>query len=164
LINLIPLSCLAAILLHTGDKLANPSLFIRMLRKGLDLFIPFFVTIAAVVFTDLLMGVGIGIVVAVFYIIRANMQNAFKMEISEQDGEKTVIMTLAEQVSFLNKVPIQQKLYSLPKGIQTVRIDGRHSKFIDKDVIEVLKDFQMNAVSKGISIHLESITYKKGDQ
>src|SRR5690606_5942089 len=161
LINLIPLSCLAAILLHTGYKLANPSLFKRMLRKGLDQFIPFFVTIAAVVFTDLLMGVGIGIVVAVFYIIRANMQNAFKMEISEQDGEKKVTMTLAEEVSFLNKVPIQQKLYSLPKGVQAIRIDGRFSKFIDKDVIEVLKDFQMNAISKGIDIELDAVTYKK---
>ncbi|MBD1434250.1 SulP family inorganic anion transporter [Sphingobacterium sp. DN00404] len=161
LINLIPLSCLAAILLHTGYKLANPSLFKKMLRKGLDQFIPFFATIVAVVFTDLLMGVGIGIVVALFYIIRANMQNAFKMEIDEENGEKKVTMTLAEEVSFLNKVPIQQKLYSLPKGVQAIRIDGRSSKFIDKDVIEVLKDFQTNAISKGIDIELESVTYKK---
>ncbi len=161
LINLIPLSCLAAILLHTGYKLANPSLFKKMLRKGLDQFIPFFATIVAVVFTDLLMGVGIGIVVALFYIIRANMQNAFKMEIDEENGEKKVTMTLAEEVSFLNKVPIQQKLYSLPKGVQAIRIDGRSSKFSDKDVIEVLKDFQTNAISKGIDIELESVTYKK---
>src|SRR5690606_8115476 len=133
LINMIPLACLAAILLHTGYKLANPSLFKKMLRKGLDQFIPFSATIVAVVFTDLLMGVGIGIVVALFYIIRANMQNAFKMEIDEENGEKKVTMTLAEEVSFLNKVPIQQKLYSLPKGVQAIRIDGRFSKFIDKD-------------------------------
>ncbi|MFD1769460.1 SulP family inorganic anion transporter [Sphingobacterium suaedae] len=160
-INLIPLASLAAILLHTGYKLAKPALFREMFRKGLDQFIPFFVTIAAVVFTDLLMGVGIGILVAIFYIIRANMQNAFKMEIREQNGEKTVIMTLAEEVSFLNKVPIQQKLYSLPKSVEAIRIDGKQSKFIDKDVIEVLKDFEMNAVSKGIDIELEAITYKK---
>lgn len=161
IINLIPLASLAAILLHTGYKLAKPSLFKAMYRKGLDQFIPFFVTITAVVFTDLLMGVGIGILVAIFYIIRANMQNAFKMEIREQNGEKTVIMTLAEEVSFLNKVPIQQKLYSLPKNVEAIRIDGKQSKFIDKDVIEVLKDFEMNAVSKGIDIQLEAITYKK---
>mgnify|MGYP001210654202 FL=1 len=164
LINLIPLSCLAAILLHTGYKLANPSLFKRMLRKGLDQFIPFFATIVAVVFTDLLMGVGIGIVVALFYIIRANMQNAFKIEIKEENGAQKVTMTLAEEVSFLNKVPIQQKLYSLPKGTLAIRIDGRHSRFIDKDVIEVLKDFQTNAVSKGIDIELEAVTYKNNKQ
>lgn len=161
IINLIPLASLAAILLHTGYKLAKPSLFKAMYRNGLDQFIPFFVTITAVVFTDLLMGVGIGILVAIFYIIRANMQNAFKMEIREQNGEKTVIMTLAEEVSFLNKVPIQQKLYSLPKNVEAIRIDGKQSKFIDKDVIEVLKDFEMNAVSKGIDIQLEAISYKK---
>src|SRR5690606_13222761 len=161
IINLIPLASLAAILLQTGYKLAKPSLFKAMYRKGLDQFIPFFVTITAVVFTDLLMGVGIGILVAIFYIIRANMQNAFKMEIREQNGEKTVIMTLAEEVYFLNKVPIQQKLYSLPKNVEAIRIDGKQSKFIDKDVIEVLKDFEMNAVSKGIDIQLEAITYKK---
>lgn len=160
-INLIPLSCLAAILLHTGYKLASPTLFKMMLRKGLDQFVPFSITVLAIVFTDLLMGVGIGILVAIFYIIRANMQNAFKIEISEQNGEKTVIMTLAEEVSFLNKVPIQQMLYTLPKNVATIKIDGKQSKFIDKDVIEVLKDFEMNAVSKGINIQLQSITYKK---
>ncbi|SFS59960.1 SulP family inorganic anion transporter [Sphingobacterium wenxiniae] len=161
IINMIPLSCLAAILLHTGYKLAKPELFKSMLRKGLDQFIPFVITIVAIVFTDLLMGVGIGILVAVFYIIRANMQNAFKIEVKEKDGENTVVMTLAEEVSFLNKVPIQQKLYNLPKNTGAIRIDGRYSKFIDKDVIEVLRDFEMNAVSKGINIELDSITYKK---
>ncbi|TDS13992.1 SulP family inorganic anion transporter [Sphingobacterium paludis] len=160
-INLIPLSCLAAILLHTGYKLANPTLFKQMFRKGLDQFVPFAITVVAIVFTDLLMGVGIGILVAIFYIIRANMQNAFKMEIQEQNGGKTVIMTLAEEVSFLNKVPIQQMLYSLPKNVEAIKIDGQHSKFIDKDVIEVLKDFELNASSKGIAIELQSITYKK---
>src|SRR5690606_21053757 len=160
-INMIPLSCLAAILLHTGYKLAKPALFKSMMRKGLDQFIPFFITIIAIVFTDLLVGVGIGILVSVFYIIRANMQNAFKLEVNEQNGEKVVVMTLAEEVSFLNKVPIQQKLYSLPKNVEVIRIDGRQSKFIDKDVIEVLRDFELNAVSKGIDIELESITYKK---
>ena len=160
LINLIPLGSLAAILLHTGYKLANPALFKKMMRKGLDQFIPFAITVLAIVFTDLLMGVGIGIVVAIFYIIRANMQNAFKMEIQDNKGEQTYIMTLAEEVSFLNKVPIQQKLYSIPKNAEAIHINGKHSKFIDKDVIEVLKDFELNATSKGIAITLDSISYK----
>ncbi len=161
LINLIPLACLAAILLHTGYKLAKPALFVQLFRKGLDQFVPFAITVVAIVATDLLMGVGIGVLVAIFYIIRANMQNAFKLEICEQNGRKTVIMTLAEEVSFLNKVPIQQQLYSLPKNIATIKIDGKNSKFIDKDVIEVLKDFELNALRKGINIELEAIIYKK---
>ena len=160
LINLIPLSCLAAILLHTGYKLANPALFKKMLRKGIDQFTPFIITVLAVVFTDLLTGVGIGLAVALFYIIRANMQNAFKIKLEESNGKTNVTITLAEEVSFLNKVPIQQKLYNLPKGVQSIQIDGRFSKFIDKDVIEVLKDFELHAISKGMAIELHAVTYK----
>ncbi|HMR18321.1 MAG TPA: SulP family inorganic anion transporter [Sphingobacterium sp.] len=159
-INLIPLACLAAILLHTGYKLAKPALFRQMQRKGLDQFIPFIVTITAVVFTDLLTGVGVGIVVAMFYILRANMQNAYHFRFVGEEQDK-VVLTLAEEVSFLNKVPIQQKLYSLPKSVGSVIIDGRNSKFIDKDVIEVIKDFEQNALSKGVEIELHEVSYKK---
>ena len=158
IINLIPLACLAAILLHTGYKLAKPALFQQMFRKGLDQFIPFATTVVAIVFTDLLTGVGIGILVATFYILRANMQNAYKFEITE---EQTAVLTLAEEVSFLNKVPIQQKLYSLPKSVEKVVINGENSKFIDKDVLEVLKDFEQNALSKGLDIELQDVTYKR---
>nr|WP_257086994.1 solute carrier family 23 protein [Sphingobacterium sp. E70] len=161
MLNMIPLACLAAILLHTGYKLAKPSLFTSMYRKGLDQFIPFFVTIVAIVFTDLLMGVGIGIVVATFYILRANMKNAFKYNIEKDNEEDKAVITLAEEVSFLNKVPIQQKLYSLPKSVSKIRIDGTFSKFIDKDVIEVIKDFEQNAKSKGKEIELLQVVYKK---
>ncbi len=159
-INLIPLACLAAILLHTGYKLAKPALFKQMRAKGLDQFVPFTLTIAAVVFTDLLTGVGIGILIATFYILKANMQNAYKFNILGDSNNKAVLV-LAEEVSFLNKVPIQQKLYSLPKSVVSVTIDGKNSKFIDKDVIEVIKGFEQNARSKGIDIELQDITYKK---
>lgn len=161
LINHIPLSCLAAILLFTGYKLANPTVFKQMLSKGLDQFIPFAVTVFAVVITDLLTGVAIGIVVATFYILKANMQNAYRYELNQKENMSTAIITLAEEVSFLNKAPIQKKLYGLPKGIDKVIINGNESKFIDKDVIEVIKDFEQNALSKGVNIELNDITYKK---
>lgn len=158
LINLIPLASLAAILLHTGYKLAKPALFQQMFKKGLDQFIPFSITVVAIVFTDLLMGVGIGILIATFYILRANMQNAYKFEIT---ADQTAVLTLAEEVSFLNKVPIQQKLYSLPKTVDKVVINGENSKFIDKDVLEVLKDFEQNAICKGLEIELQDVTFKR---
>jgi len=161
LINYIPLSCLAAILLHTGYKLAKPALFKSMYTKGLDQFIPFMVTVVAIVLTDLLMGVGIGLVVAMFYILQANMKNAFRFAISKEGDNNKAVITLAEEVSFLNKVPIQQKLYNLPKSINSVLIDGQFSKFIDKDVIEVIKDFEQNALSKGLSIELKDVSFKK---
>ncbi|VTQ05984.1 SulP family inorganic anion transporter [Sphingobacterium daejeonense] len=89
IINLIPLAGLAAILLHTGFKLAKPALFKQMMKKGLDQFIPFVVTVVAVVFTDLLTGVGIGILVATFYILRANMHNAYHLNIKTTDQSES---------------------------------------------------------------------------
>lgn len=163
IINLIPLAGLAAILLHTGFKLAKPALFKQMMKKGLDQFIPFVVTVVAIVLTDLLTGVGIGILVATFYILRANMHNAYHLNIksTDQGDKETAIITLAEEVTFLNKAPIQQKLYNLPKSVKSIVIDGQKSKFIDKDVIDVIKDFEQNALSKGLEIELNDVTYKR---
>ncbi|ERJ61121.1 SulP family inorganic anion transporter [Sphingobacterium paucimobilis] len=168
-INLIPLACLAAILLHTGYKLAKPALFKSMYNKGLDQFIPFIITVVAIVATDLLKGVGIGILVAMFYIFRANIQNAFIFNFtkdSEADKAETtkVVITLAEEVTFLNKAAIQKQLYDLPKAVKSVTIDGRNSKFLDKDVIEVIKDYEQHALNKGVEIALVDITYKKQPQ
>lgn len=157
LINLIPLACLAAILLHTGYKLAKPAIFKQMYHKGLDQFIPFVITVLAIVLTDLLMGVGIGIIVAMYHILRANMQNAYQFEITPR---RTAILTLAEEVSFLNKAPIQQKLYSLPKTVDKVVINGQRSTFIDKDVLQVIKDFKQNADKRGLEIELQDVGYK----
>lgn len=162
LINYIPLACLAAILLHTGYKLANPKIFVAMRQKGLDQLIPFVVTVLAVVFTDLLTGVGMGIIVAMFYILRANMQNSFTFSIdSTEENKSTAVLTLAEEVSFLNKAHIQKQLYTLPKHIKKVVINGESSKFIDKDVIEVIHNYKQNAVLKGIQIEINEINYKK---
>lgn len=165
-INLIPLACLAAILLHTGYKLAKPTLFRQMYHKGLDQFIPFMVTVIAIVATDLLKGVGIGILVSMFYIFKANIQNAYIFNISNNEKEdqpstEKATIILAEEVTFLNKAAIQKQLYGLPKTVQSIIIDGTKSKFIDKDVIEVIQAFEQNALSKGLDIKLKDITYKK---
>ena len=162
IINYIPLACLAAILLHTGYKLAKPQMFVSMFKKGLDQFIPFVITVSVIVFTDLLTGVGVGIVVAMFYILRANMQNAYTFTINQQVEDKPVaVLTLAEEVSFLNKAHIQNRLHTLPKNIGKVVINGHSSKFIDKDVIEVIKDFKQNALIKGLQIEINEIRHKK---
>ncbi|SEL61332.1 SulP family inorganic anion transporter [Parapedobacter koreensis] len=161
IINLIPLSCLAAILLHTGYKLAKGEIFKQMWHKGLDQFIPFIVTIVAVVLTDLLTGVGIGLLVAMFYILRNSLSNAFEYDVEENEDGAKITFTLAEEVTFLNKAAIQKALYSLPRRINEIVIDGSHSRFIDKDVIEVIKDFEQNAVSKGKTIELVGIVNKK---
>ncbi len=161
IINFIPLSSLAAILLVTGYKLANAKLFRHMYHRGLDQFIPFVITILAVIFTDLLKGVGIGMMVAIFYILRNNMRNAFVYTLDFNENKNKITVNLSEEVSFLNKAAIQQTLYNLPKSIDTIIVDGSKSRFIDKDVISVIKDFEHNALSKGKSVELKEIVNQK---
>jgi MFS superfamily sulfate permease-like transporter len=159
IINQIPLSCLAAILLMTGYKLARISLFKHMWHKGLDQFIPFVVTIVAVVLTDLLIGVGIGMLVGIFYILRTNLRNPYFYQITSKGDKKTITLRLAEEVSFLNKAAIQITLTNLPKGSDVI-IDGSNSRFIDPDVLEIIQNYRHNAYTKGIVVQLVDIRDK----
>jgi MFS superfamily sulfate permease-like transporter len=153
-LNMIPLSCLAAILLMTGYKLARIALFKHMWHKGLPQFIPFVVTIVAIYFTDLLKGVGIGMVVAVFFLLLTNLRNSYFYHI-ESNGKK-IRIRLAEEVSFLNKAAIQVTLTNIPKETEVV-IDGSASRYIDPDVLEIIHNFKHNAYTKGIIVSLENI-------
>jgi MFS superfamily sulfate permease-like transporter len=156
LLNKIPLSCLAAILLTVGYKLARIGLFKHMWHKGLDQFIPFVVTIVAVILTDLLIGVGIGMLVGVFYILRTNLRNPYFYTIAPNGEKNTIRIKLAEEVSFLNKAAIQITLTSLPKGSDVV-IDGSNSRYIDPDVLEIINNYKHNAYTKGIIVQLQDI-------
>ncbi len=156
LLNKIPLASLAAILLITGYKLAKLSLFQKMWKNGKDQFIPFVVTVLAVVFTDLLKGVAVGMMIGIFYILRTNLRNSYFYKI-EKNGEKNVIrIKLAQEVSFLNKASIQQTLLKLPNESNVI-IDGSDSMFIDKDVIEIIHNFKHNAFSKGTIVEILNI-------
>ncbi|WP_184545908.1 SulP family inorganic anion transporter [Mucilaginibacter sp. FT3.2] len=159
LINLIPLSCLAAILLMTGYKLARIALFKHMWHQGLNQFIPFVVTIVAVVLTDLLIGVGIGMMVGVFYILRNNLRNPYFYQITKNGDKKTINIKLAEEVSFLNKAAIQVTLTSLPSGTDVI-IDGSSSRYIDPDVLEIIHNYKHNAYTKGIIVQLVEVKDK----
>lgn len=156
-INLIPLSCLAAILLLTGYKLARLELFRKMWKSGKDQFIPFIVTIVAILFTDLLKGVALGMMVGIFYILRVNFRNPFFYRLEKNGSKQVLTMNLAEQVSFLNKAAIQYRLTHLPDHIRTVVIDGSNSRFIDHDVLEVIYNFKENAYTKGIEVNIVNI-------
>lgn len=156
LINMIPLACLAAILLFTGYKLTRISLFKSMYQKGWDQFIPFFVTVLAVVLTDLLKGVAIGMAFSIFYLLRTNMRNPFFYRVQEEGDKKNIRIKLAEEVSFLNKAAIQVLLTGIPKETNVV-IDGSNSRFIDPDVLETIFNYKHNAYTKGIIVTLENI-------
>jgi len=156
IINLIPYACLAAILLVTGYKLTRIALFKHMYHKGWDQFVPFVVTIVAVLLTDLLKGVGIGMAVSIFYLLRTNMRNPFFYRVQEEGDTKNIRIRLAEEVSFLNKASIQVLLTGIPNETNVI-IDGSNSRYIDPDVLETIFNYKHNAYTKGIIVTLEHI-------
>ncbi len=150
-LNLIPLGVLAAILLVVGYKLAKPTLFKKMYKEGMGQFIPFVVTIVGIVFTDLLMGIGLGMVVAIFIILRNNFKIPFKMQRENLEGKDNIKIILSEDVTFLNKASILKTLEQIPNNT-FVEIDARNTKFIHPDVIEIIEDFEVNAAVRNINV------------
>jgi SulP family sulfate permease len=160
-INLIPQAALAILLIVVGYKLCKWELFQSMWKAGLEQFIPFAVTLIAIVATDLLEGIAIGMMVAIFYILRMNTRNAFSYHVKDSMamGSKTITITLAEELSFLSKA----KIAGLLEGLQDyshVIIDGSHSRYIHYDIIEMLQDYSSRAKSKHIHFELKQIIGK----
>ncbi|MEQ8242997.1 SulP family inorganic anion transporter [Fulvivirga sp.] len=151
--NMIPLSSLAAILFLVGYKLAKPSVFKEMKAKGRAQFIPFVITIIGIIFTDLLVGIGIGMAVAVFLILRKNLNTPFSFVEKREEGEPTLI-ELSENVTFLNKASILQTLNLIPDNSKVV-LDITKSKYIHPDVIEIINDFEIHAKNTGIELTIK---------
>lgn len=153
-LNKIPLACLAAILLMTGWKLAHPRVFKHMWQNGKFQFAPFIVTVVAVVFTDLLKGVAVGLAISIFFILRANMKLAYFFKKEAHHTGETIHIDLAQEVSFLNKAAIKQTLGHLPEN-STVVINATNTLYIDYDVLELIKDFvSQGSKEKGITVSL----------
>lgn len=150
-LNMIPLSSLAAILFVVGFKLAKPSLFKEMYALGKPQFIPFIVTILGIVFTDLLIGIGIGMAVAIFHILWNNYRVPYHFDADDHWSDETVTIKLAENVTFLNKAGIMHSLEVIPNGKHVV-IDTHLTKSIHPDVIEIIQDFKENAKTRDITV------------
>lgn len=161
LLNKIPLSCLAALLLLVGYKLAKISLFKSMYRMGWDQFLPFVVTVIAIQFSDLLTGIAIGMAVSVFFILRINYKRAYSFHKESNEEEHKITIQLAEDVTFLNKGSIVSTLDTLPQNSAVV-IDGTKSHFIDVDVLEIIHDFKSTAELKKIKLELKNIPHFNG--
>ncbi|MDJ1483516.1 SulP family inorganic anion transporter [Cytophagaceae bacterium YF14B1] len=149
--NYIPLASLAVILIFVGYKLAKWEIFQEMYKLGLSQFLPFVVTVVAVIFTDLLIGIGIGMIVGIFFILRENLKTSYFLTTKINQKNRHIHIDLSEHVSFLNKASIAEILENLPDN-STVEIDGTKSTFIDHDVLEVIKDFQETAKAKNITL------------
>ncbi len=154
ILNHIPLSVLAAVLIVVGYKLAKPSLFKKMWAKGWTQFVPFVATILVIVVKDLLWGISVGLFIGIIVIIVKSYQNSLFLNI-DKTNDKLVKMTFAEEVTFLNKGAIAKQLGSLPNDI-TLELDVRNSKYIDSDIIEILEDFVVQAKNKSITVLLLS--------
>lgn len=152
-LNQIPLASLAAILLMVGYKLAKPSLFVKMYKLGWEQFIPFTATVIAILASDLLKGITVGMVFGIFYTLRHSYRNSYYMKdvITSEDGYPVHQLVLAEEVSFFNKASILNALNSIP-GNSKVIIDCTHSRSIAYDVVELIKDFEVNARTKNIQL------------
>jgi MFS superfamily sulfate permease-like transporter len=155
-LNKIPLSVLAAILIFTGYKLAKVALFKEFYKKGFDQFIPFVVTIVAILFTDLLVGIVIGVAVAVVFVLQKNLQSAI-LVVKENDN---YLVRLKKDVSFFNKSIVKKQLEQIPANTY-VLIDATRANFIDKDVIDELNNFIEGAAFKNITIEIKKNEFNK---
>lgn len=165
LLNKIPMACLAAILIMIGLRLASPKVFKHMWHTGKYQFVPFIVTVIAVVLTDLLKGVSIGLAVSIIFILKGNMKLAYFFKKEEHHEGETIHIDLAQEVSFLNKAAIKQTLAHLPKNSKVV-IDAANTVYIDYDVLQLIRDFvNFGSKDKKITVRLRNFksAYKMED-
>jgi carbonic anhydrase len=140
ILQMIPLSCLAAILLTTGFKLASPKLFSQMASEGRYQFLPFIFTLVAIVLTDLLIGICIGMVLSLLFILNSNLRRPVrKIHEKHIDGDLLHI-ELGNQVSFLNKAALESALREAPRGSRLL-LDARRTDYIDPDVLSLIREF-----------------------
>ena len=160
-LNLIPLAALAAVLLVVGYKLTPLALYRRQWQLGWAQFAPFIITIVAVLFTDLLKGVSIGLVLGFFFILKDNAKAGSYLRRDDlldraEAPDAPLHLRLPEHVSFLNKASIVTTLEQLPTGSR-VLLDGLRSDVIDHDVLEAIEAFRLAAPARGIELELRGI-------
>jgi MFS superfamily sulfate permease-like transporter len=156
LLNKIPYASLAAILLLTGYNLCKPKLFLSMWKLGAKQFIPFVTTIVVILSTDLLIGVSIGLLISIYFIVQNNFKAEYKFTQTTQGNTAYFLIKLNSNVTFLNKVKLRKILDKVP-DYSVLTIDGSECNFIDYDILEIISEYQSKAHNKHIELHLTSI-------
>lgn len=152
--NAIPLAALAAILIYVGYKLSSPSIYVKMYAQGASRFIPFIVTLAAIIFTNLLTGVIIGLLVGFFFILRDNAKMKLDIINEKYPSGEIKRLFLPQHVSFLGKASLIEELNSFEPNTRLI-IDASYTQYIDRDILEVLDIFQKNhAPDKNIMLNM----------
>jgi len=153
-LNRIPLSCLAAILVATGLKLASPRLFAQLYRSGFGQFLPFVVTLVSILLTDLLIGIVIGLAFSVLFILHSNVRNPLRRTMERHLGGDVLRVELKNQVSFLNRAALLRTLDSVPEG-GSLLLDATECDYIDADVLNLIREYQTEtAPARGIRLSL----------
>lgn len=155
-LNRIPLASLAVILLITGFNLTKPSLYIDIWKLGWKQFLPFIITIVIILSTDLLVGVSIGLLLSIYFIIQNNFRAEFNIDKKVHKGMEEYYIKLYTNVTFLNKVNLKKALDKIPE-YSVLTIDGGESTFIDHDILEIISEFETKAHNKHIELHLKGI-------
>lgn len=159
ILNKIPLATLAAVLLLVGYKLANPKTIKHFWEKGKYQFVPFIATFVGVVFTDLLKGVALGMIISVIFILRGNMKRAYNFRKDEYKDGDVIHIDLAQEVSFLNKSAIKETLASIPENSKVI-INASDTVYIAHDVLDLIKEFK-KIKSKEENIKVKLVGFKK---
>ena len=157
LLNKIPYASLAAILIITGFNLTKPKLYRNMWSLGFKQFIPFAITILVILLTDLLIGVSIGLLISIYYIVRNNFKAEYKITKTNVNNTETYFIKLNSNVSFLNKVKLKRVLDEVPE-YSALTIDGSECNFIDYDILEIISEYRIKARHRRIELNLIGIT------
>lgn len=155
-LNKIPYASLAAILLVTGYNLTKPKLYINMWHLQWKQFLPFLFTIIVILATDLLIGVSIGLVISLYFIIQNNFKAEYKISKTVHNGIESQLIELNTDVTFLNKVNLKKALDEMPE-YSVLTIDGSKSNFIDYDILEIISEYAIKAKDRHIELHLVGI-------
>lgn len=156
ILNKIPYASLAAILIITGYNLTKPKLYRNMWSLGWKQFIPFIITIVVIIATDLLIGVIVGLLISVYYIVRSNFKTEFKIAKTISNETETYKIKLNTDVTFLNKANLKKTLDEVPVN-SVLTIDGSECNFIDYDILEIISEFENKAKERKIQLNLKGI-------
>ena len=152
---LFPIVISLLILSYTIYTFFKDSEFRKTLTRNQFIYFPFFATTTAVVFTDLLKGVALGMIISIIFVLKGNMKRAYQFKKEEyQDGD-IIHMDLAQEVSFLNKAAIKTTLSEIPKNA-FVTINASNTVYIAHDVLTLITEFaEITAKDRNIDVKLE---------